>query len=106
MLEFDREGQARELRTRLHTQLKPFPRIISGSMNHIEGKFTGYKNLNLYYHCWLPSNEPKTVLLVTYGLAEHSGRYMNMVNHFVPKGYAVYSLDHRDDCLIHSLSPV
>ena len=34
------------------------------------------------------------VLLIAHGLAEHSGRYMNVVNHFVPKGYAVYGLDH------------
>ena len=64
-------------------------------MKHVEGKFKGYKNLNLYYQCWLPSNEPKAVLLVAHGLAEHSGRYMNIVNHFVPKGYAVYGFDHR-----------
>ncbi|MFC1986085.1 alpha/beta hydrolase [Chloroflexota bacterium] len=64
-------------------------------MNHIEGRFTGYKNFALYFQCWLPSSEPKAILLVSHGLAEHSGRYMNIVNHFVPKGYAVYSLDHR-----------
>ena len=64
-------------------------------MKHIEGKFEGYKNLNLYYQCWLPSNEPKAVLLVAHGLAEHSGRYINIVNHFVPKGYAVYGFDQR-----------
>jgi acylglycerol lipase len=28
------------------------------------------------------------------GLAEHSGRYMNLVNRFVPIGYAVYGIDH------------
>jgi len=64
-------------------------------MKHVEGKFKGYKNLNLYYQCWLPSNELKAVLLVAHGLAEHSGRYINMVNHFVPKGYAVYGFDQR-----------
>jgi len=64
-------------------------------MKHVEGKFKGYKNFNLYYQCWLPSNEPKAVLLVAHGLAEHSGRYINIVNHFVPKGYAVYGFDQR-----------
>jgi alpha-beta hydrolase superfamily lysophospholipase len=64
-------------------------------MKHVEGKIKGYKNLNLYYQCWLPSNEPKAVLLVAHGLAEHSGRYINIVNHFVPKGYAVYGFDQR-----------
>ncbi len=70
-------------------------------MKHVEGKFKGYKNLNLYYQCWLPSNEPKAVLLIAHGLAEHSGRYNNIVNHFVPKGYAVYGLDQRG----HGKSP-
>jgi len=64
-------------------------------MKHVEGKFKGYKNLNLFYQCWLPSNEPKAVLLVAHGLAEHSGRYINIVNHFVPKGYVVYGFDQQ-----------
>lgn len=64
-------------------------------MKHKEGNFTGHKELKLYYQCWLPDVAPKAVLLVAHGLAEHSGRYKNLVNHFVPKGYAVYALDHR-----------
>ncbi len=64
-------------------------------MKHLEDEFKGYKNLNLYYQCWLPSSEPRAVLLVVHGLAEHSGRYTNVVNHFVPKGYAVYGFDQR-----------
>ena len=64
-------------------------------MKYKEGKFKGYKGLNLYYQCWLPDKSPKAVLLVVHGLAEHSGRYKNLVNYFVPKGYAVYALDYR-----------
>ena len=64
-------------------------------MKHKEGTFTGYKGLKLYYQCWLPDKTPKAVLLVAHGLAEHSGRYKNLVDYFVPKGYAVYALDHR-----------
>ncbi|MFC2018819.1 alpha/beta fold hydrolase [Chloroflexota bacterium] len=33
--------------------------------------------------------------MVVHGLAEHSGRYGNLVDYFVPRGYAVFSLDHR-----------
>jgi acylglycerol lipase len=62
-------------------------------MEHTEGTFRGSKGHNLYYQCWLPDTKPKAVLLVVPGLAEHSGRYTNLVNYFVPKGYAVYSLD-------------
>jgi alpha-beta hydrolase superfamily lysophospholipase len=64
-------------------------------MKHKEGKFKGFNNFDLYYQCWLPDGSPKAVLLVAHGLAEHSGRYKNLVNYFVPKGYAVYALDHR-----------
>ena len=64
-------------------------------MKHKEGKFKGLKNFDLYYQCWLPEKSPKAVLLVAPGLAEHSGRYKNLVDYFVPKGYAVYALDHR-----------
>ncbi len=64
-------------------------------MKHKEGKFKGLNNFDLYYQCWLPDGSPKAILLVAHGLAEHSGRYKNLVNYFVPKGYAVYALDHR-----------
>jgi acylglycerol lipase len=65
------------------------------AMKHKEGRFKGYKGLKLYYQCWLPDKKPKAVILVAHGLAEHSGRYKNLVDYFVPKGYAVYALDHR-----------
>ena len=64
-------------------------------MKHKEGKFKGYKGLSLYYQCWLSDKSPKAVLLVAHGLAEHSSRYKNLVNYFVPKGYAVYAFDYR-----------
>jgi acylglycerol lipase len=64
-------------------------------MKHKDGKFKGYKGLNLYYQYWLPEGKPRAVLLVAHGLAEHSGRYKNLVDYFVPKGYAVYAPDHR-----------
>jgi acylglycerol lipase len=64
-------------------------------MQHTEGGFKGYKDLDIYYQCWLPEGNAKAVLLVVHGWAEHSGRYMNLVDYFVPKGYAICALDHR-----------
>jgi len=64
-------------------------------IKHKEGNFKGLKDFNIYYQCWLPEGSTKAVLLIAHGFAEHSGRYGNVVNHFVPKGYAVYALDHR-----------
>jgi len=63
-------------------------------MKHQEGNFKGVRDAGIYYQCWLPEDEPKAVLLVVHGLAEHSGRYMNVVNRFVPLGYAIYAIDH------------
>jgi acylglycerol lipase len=64
-------------------------------MKHKEGQFDGFKGCKIYYQYWLPDKKPKAVLLVAHGLAEHSGRYKNIVDYFVPKSYAVYALDHR-----------
>lgn len=63
-------------------------------MKHQEGYLKSNRATNVYYQYWLPRDKPKAILLVAHGLAEHSGRYMNLVNHFVPQGYAVYGIDH------------
>ena len=63
-------------------------------MKHQEGYLKGVRDTDIYYQYWLPESEPKAILLVVHGLAEHSGRYMNVVNHLVPSGYAVYGIDH------------
>ena len=63
-------------------------------MNYIEGNFKGVRNTNIYYQAWLPEGRVKAVLLFVPGLGDHCGRWMNVVNHFVPLGYAVYGFDH------------
>ncbi|MGE3962397.1 MAG: lysophospholipase [Dehalococcoidia bacterium] len=64
-------------------------------MQHEEGDFTGERGLRIYWQSWRPDGDPRAVLLLSHGYAEHSGRYANLVDYFVPKGYAVYALDHR-----------
>ena len=64
-------------------------------MQHTEGGFKGYKGLDIYYQCWRPEGDTRAVRLVVHGWAEHSGRYTNLVDYFVPKGYAICALDHR-----------
>jgi len=64
-------------------------------MKYNDGNFKGLENYNIYFQKWSPGEKPKAVLLIAHGYAEHSGRYMNVVNHFVPLGYQVYALDHR-----------
>jgi acylglycerol lipase len=63
-------------------------------MKHQEGFFEALGGVRLFHQSWLPKGDPKAVLLVVHGLAEHSGRYMNVVDYFVPKRYAVYGIDH------------
>ena len=63
-------------------------------MKHQEGYLKGVRDTDIYYQYWLPEDEPEAILLVVHGLAEHSGRYMNVVNFLVPSGYAVYGIDH------------
>lgn len=60
-----------------------------------EGRFEGLGGLAIFWQCWLPRGAPKAVLLLAHGYAEHSGRYANLVDYFVPRGYAIYALDHR-----------
>jgi alpha-beta hydrolase superfamily lysophospholipase len=64
------------------------------TMKHQDGFFKAIRDRRIYYQCWMPEGESKAVLMMVHGLAEHSGRYMNVVNHFVPLGYAVYGIDH------------
>jgi alpha-beta hydrolase superfamily lysophospholipase len=63
-------------------------------MRHEEGSFSGAHATDIHYQCWLPGDAPKASLLIVHGLAEHCGRYMSVIDHFVPRGYAVYGVDH------------
>ncbi len=71
------------------------PPLGGETMQHREGEFEGLKRYRIYYQVWRPDGPPKAVLLVAHGYAEHSGRYANVVDYFLPEGYAIYALDHR-----------
>jgi alpha-beta hydrolase superfamily lysophospholipase len=70
-------------------------------MRHSEGTFSGSGGLQLYYQSWRPDGTPRGVLAIVHGIGEHSGRYVNVVNHLVANNFAVYSFDHRG----HGRSP-
>jgi len=63
-------------------------------MKHVEGTFKSVRGLNIYYQGWLPDKNVKAILLLVHGLGEYCGRYTNLINRFVPMGFAVYGLDH------------
>jgi alpha-beta hydrolase superfamily lysophospholipase len=64
-------------------------------MVHTEGTFTTGDGLTIYHQAWLPDGDPKAVVLLLHGLAEHSGRYTHVATALTDAGYAVHALDHR-----------
>jgi acylglycerol lipase len=63
-------------------------------MKHTEGTFKSVRDLDIHYEAWLPDGEVKAVLFIVHGVGEYCARYTNVVDRFVPLGYAVYGLDH------------
>jgi alpha-beta hydrolase superfamily lysophospholipase len=64
-------------------------------MQHSEATFEGAGGLTMYCQKWQPAEKARAVMAIIHGFGEHSGRYMNTVNHFVPIGFTVYGFDHR-----------
>lgn len=64
-------------------------------MVHTEHNYKSSDGLNTYSQYWAPDSRPKAVICVVHGMGEHGGRYNHMVDYFVPKGYAIFALDHR-----------
>jgi len=74
-------------------------RINSGmdknTIQHTEGSFQNQKGLKIHFQSWEPQGEPRAIFVVVHGHGEHSGRYQDLVNYFVPKGIAAFALDHQ-----------
>ncbi len=64
-------------------------------MRHQESTFQGDKGIRLYSQSWLPDAKARAVVVVAHGFGEYSGRYGNVVEGLVPRGYAVYAYDLR-----------
>ena len=63
-------------------------------MQHAERAFIGVRGARIVCQEWLPDGDPRAVLVLVHGLAEHCCRYGNLVDHFVPRGFAVHGHDH------------
>ncbi|WP_392531093.1 alpha/beta hydrolase [Nostoc sp. C117] len=70
-------------------------------IHHQEGTFKGVDKLELYYQSWHPEGRVRGILAIVHGLGAHSDRYGNIIQHLIPKQYAVYSFDLRG----HGRSP-
>lgn len=60
-----------------------------------QGSFETAGNLRLFEQWWWPEAEPKAVVIIVHGYAEHSGRYANLAARLTSHGYAVYAFDLR-----------
>ncbi len=59
------------------------------------GTFPALDGVMLYERWWRPQPEPKAGIVLVHGLAEHSGRYVPIVQHLARHGYAVDAFDLR-----------
>jgi alpha-beta hydrolase superfamily lysophospholipase len=60
---------------------------------HAEGTFKGAAGGPVFWQSWTP-DEVKAVVVLSHGLAEHSGRYGHVAERLNDSGYVVYALDH------------
>jgi alpha-beta hydrolase superfamily lysophospholipase len=49
----------------------------------------------LYVNVWMPLTSPRAVVMVSHGMAEHSGRYARLAASLTDAGFALYAHDQR-----------
>ncbi|EFQ61644.1 alpha/beta hydrolase [Pseudomonas lactucae] len=64
-------------------------------MNHSTHWLTANDHSRLYVNHWMPEGPARAVLMLSHGMAEHSGRYARLADALCAAGYAVYALDQR-----------
>ncbi len=64
-------------------------------IKHTTFDFAGLEGFRIFYRCWHAEGEPRAVVAILHGYAEHSGRYKHVAEYLVSLGYVVYALDHR-----------
>ena len=64
-------------------------------MLHSTFELKGEDGAKFFAQAWLPEGEPRAVVQIAHGMAEHSSRYARFASFLVERGYAVYADDHR-----------
>jgi len=59
----------------------------------MDGTFTGAGGVEIAWRAW--GDGERAVVVIAHGLCEHGGRYGNVVDALVPRGFAVLAPDHR-----------
>jgi alpha-beta hydrolase superfamily lysophospholipase len=64
-------------------------------MRHEQGIFKGFGGIDLAFQVWRPEGAVRAVLVIVHGFGEHIGRYGNVVEGLVPRGFSVWGFDQR-----------
>lgn len=64
-------------------------------MNHSTFWLTANDRSRLYVNQWMPEAPPKALVMLSHGMAEHSGRYARLAAALCAAGYGLYALDQR-----------
>ena len=64
-------------------------------MNHSTFWLTANDRSRLYVNQWLPEGQAKAMIMLSHGMAEHSGRYAHLAAALCAAGYGLYALDQR-----------
>jgi acylglycerol lipase len=60
-----------------------------------EERFTGRKDIAIFFRSWHPDSQPRGVVAICHGLNSHSGEYVWAAEQLRAAGFAVYALDLR-----------
>ncbi|MGH8449626.1 lysophospholipase [Pseudomonas sp.] len=64
-------------------------------MNHSTFWLTANDRSRLYVNQWLPEGPAKAMIMLSHGMAEHSGRYARLAQALCAAGYGLYAPDQR-----------
>ena len=64
-------------------------------MNHSTFWLTANDRSRLYVNQWMPEGQPKALVMLAHGMAEHSGRYGRLAEALCAAGYGLYAPDQR-----------
>ncbi len=65
--------------------------------NHVQDGFfiKGKDGQEIFVYCWEDVSNPKAVVQIFHGMAEHAGRYKEFAQYLNSRGFIVYADDHR-----------
>lgn len=77
--------------------LHPHNERGAATMSHVptEDRFTGSKDVEIFYRAWTPAAAPRAVVVLCHGVNAHGGQYLWAGEQLEARGFAVFALDLR-----------